>query len=79
MRHRPKAVPLPFSDEDADESLQASRDYFWMLQSRILEENTRASWRSFRAGYANMAAFYREDESNTPGAPPPKRGLRGVA
>ncbi|MEO8381634.1 MAG: hypothetical protein ABI779_18375 [Acidobacteriota bacterium] len=50
-----------------------------MLQARILEENTRASWRSFRGGYANMAAFYREDEPDEPIAPPPRRKLRPVA
>lgn len=79
MRRRTNAVPPPFSDDDADESLYASSDYFWMLSARILEENTRACWRSFRGGYVNMAAFYREDDPDAPIAPPPKRGLRAVA
>lgn len=61
MRRGSSAAPLPFPDDDSDESLQASSDYFWMVRARIVEENTRASWRSFRAGYESMAAFYRED------------------
>lgn len=65
MRQRTR-VPLPFCDDDADESQQASSDYFWMLTAGITGDNTRATWRSFRGGYAAMTAFYREGECDAP-------------
>jgi hypothetical protein len=36
--------------EDQDAQLWAMRDYFWMLQSDVLE-HAAGVWRSFRAGY----------------------------
>jgi hypothetical protein len=78
MRSRTEAVPLAFSDDDSDDSLQVSSDYFWMLQSRVIDENTRASWRSFRNGFATMSAFYRGDGAELPTVPPPP-SMRGAA
>jgi hypothetical protein len=76
MRRRANAAPLPFPDDDSDESLYASSDYFWMLRDGVIEDHTRAGWRSFRDGFATMEAFYRIEEAeslNAPAPPPQQR------
>jgi hypothetical protein len=50
---------------DEDRQILAMRDYFWMLQSDVLEHGA-GVWRSFRAGYC----AYGSAEAGTDSVPP---------
>jgi hypothetical protein len=55
-------------EEDADEALCASRDYFWVLREGFIEGHTAHNWRAFRAGYTEHGQA--ETEGTTEPTPP---------
>jgi hypothetical protein len=58
-------------DDDADEDLWATRDYFWALNAHLLDGHGAQIWSSFRAGYAWQRRVSQRDSG--PPADPVRR------
>lgn len=61
----PASYTFGLSFIDEDESTWAMRDYFWMVQERLLEHEP-GGWASFREGYAAMGRVDLECETHPP-------------
>jgi hypothetical protein len=60
-------------EEDADEALCATRDYFWALAEGLIDGHTAEAWRAFRAGYTQYAQAETEETTEPPPLHPTRR------